>query len=190
MHSEPIIQGVTFLAKTANPGTNLGDLHEMKFVNLKENVSLVANLGVLLGIVFLITEINQANRIATNEAETNLSIMGNELNRNVQSSADFMVKLTSSESQLTEAEEIKLASITLEHFNTWGAASTAYRNGLISEFLFETWMGGLELTLSTYPKIAEQIANDFDGRFKNIEEGESALIDHLRLVLTTEGLLH
>jgi len=92
----------------------------MKFGNLKENVSLVANLGVLLGIVFLITEINQSNRIATNEAETNLSIMGNELNRNVQSSADFMVKLTSSESQLTEAEEIKLASITLEHFNTWG----------------------------------------------------------------------
>ena len=69
----------------------------MKLDKLNEWLTLIANVGVLLGIAFLVVELDQSNRIAEREARTEVVTSGMELQQIFLESIDLpelMIKIS------------------------------------------------------------------------------------------------
>ena len=82
-------------------------------------LTLVANIGVLVGIIFLSLEINQSNRIAERDARSESVAQEFELQKSFIKNAEvsaLMLKLSSGETDLTPLEEFQ-AEIHLESFH-------------------------------------------------------------------------
>jgi hypothetical protein len=160
----------------------------MKAEKLERRLAIAANLGVLIGILFLIAEIDQANRIAQNESESNLNNAAAILSANVRGSADLMVKLMDESPVLTAEEEIQAEQLASEFMAVWGSANNAYRSELIADYLFEIYMVSMEQNLSKYPGLAIALSELYRPRWADISAGESELTDRIRDVLRAQGI--
>ena len=88
-----------------------------------------ANIGVIVGILFLAVEIRQSNRIAIASTEIDVRNSFASSNRSLYSDSDFaelIVKISDVDAQLTPAEEWRVYQYVLEGVNTWLAIETAY----------------------------------------------------------------
>lgn len=160
----------------------------MNLDSLNKWLALGANLGVLVGIVFLVTEIDQANRIAQNESESNLNSAAAFLSANVREEADLMIKLMDESSVLTAEEKFLAEQLASEHMAVWGSANNAYRSGLIADYLWEIYMVAMEQTLNNYPGLALALSELYTPRWAGIVDGELELIDRVRGVLRAQGI--
>ena len=103
---------------------------------LNQWLTLIANLGVLIGIVFLSLEISQSNRIAISEAGTELQAIRLELNKAAWENTDvaeLMVKLRDIEPGLTPVEEYKALSFAYMRINQAISINISFDNGFITE---------------------------------------------------------
>ena len=160
----------------------------MKAERLDKYLAISANLGVLIGILFLIAEISQANRIALNETESNLNNAGATLSANVRGSTELMVKLMDKSSVLTVEEEIQAEQFASEYMAVWGSAYNAYRNELIADYLFEINMISMEQNLTKYPGLAVSLSDLYGLRWAGLMPGENELVDRIRVILRSQGI--
>jgi hypothetical protein len=126
----------------------------MKKIDTGQAIAIVANLGVVAGLVFLAVELQQANRIAI--ASTEIEVRNNfssvnetfYVNREV---AELMEKTTDPNATLSDAEVFRIGSIVRRLMNAWLAIETAYANGLVPESTFNTIEDDIRFSISNFP---------------------------------------
>ena len=128
----------------------------MNFDKANKWLTLLANLGVLVGIVFLTLEINQSNRIAMQEARSELT--SSQLDVEIMflenpDAAAIMVKLSSGE-PLTPEEEFRVSSYALIILNAAAALNLTYENGFTNDRVLQRYMGVHARMIERIPGIA------------------------------------
>ncbi len=132
----------------------------MELTKLNQWLTLAANVGVLLGIVFLSIEIDQqgksidqANRISIATAETEL------FSRNIDwfdsiidnpEMAELSIKLATNQ-ELSMVERARTSAWTNQVFQIWLSSESYYENGLISADIFEAMLGAPAGIMSQFP---------------------------------------
>lgn len=115
-----------------------------------------ANIGVIVGILFLAVEIRQSNRIAIASTEIDVRNSFASSNRSLYSDSDFaelIVKISDVDAQLTPAEEWRVYQYVLEGVNTWLAIETAYANGMVPRETYGVIEDNIRAELTSFPKI-------------------------------------
>ena len=109
--------------------------------NLNKWGSLLANVGVLAGIVFLALEIRQSNRIAMATAEMSIRdhyFTQNQIVLTDDRVTELLVKAKDPNAEFSAIEAEKLDAYIYMQTNTWRAIEIAYMNGLLPHETFET----------------------------------------------------
>ena len=125
-------------------------------------LTLLANLGVLIGIVFLVVEVRQSNRIAI--ATTEISVRDqyrshNELVLANDAVAELLVKAADADGEFSEVETEKLYAYLYGYINTWKSIEIAYENGMLPRTTFEVVLDDVRLALNDYPAIRPMARN-------------------------------
>ena len=123
----------------------------MKLSNLNRWLSLIANSGVLVGIIFLILELDQSNRIAIYDAESMRRSQFLNVNATRIENADIVAKLMHPNPELSEPEYVKALYICRQQINTWIDGEMAYNNGLLSELTFEELLIDIDVMVAEMP---------------------------------------
>ena len=94
----------------------------MKRIDLGQTVSIVANIGVIAGILFLAIELRQNNDLLTSQAAFNQFAIERETIRplieNTDGFSEFMAKVLMDES-LSPAEQIQLFNLQIDIIDSW-----------------------------------------------------------------------
>ena len=128
-------------------------------------LTLGANLGVLAGIFFLAAEIQQSNRIAIASNEFVARNSFNQFNDVVATEtgvAEILVKASSEESELSDAETIKLYHIVVRGLNQWLAVEEAFENGVVPAETHNVIYDDMRAMLDTYPKVRTLLRQAID----------------------------
>ena len=128
----------------------------MKTDKLNEWVSLTANIGVLVGIVFLSIEISQSNRIALGNSEADLRINAMEFVRGISQNDDtalILSKLNTPGPELSPTEMIKAQAIGIEFINLARSAEVLHLHGLITTETFNTYLNEITIYMNNFPGI-------------------------------------
>jgi len=129
----------------------------MNFDNLNRWLTLVANLGVLAGIVFLSLEIDQSNRIAEREARGELLNIVTDINRSSWENpeiAELMVKLRNFDPELTANEEYRAISFAMLQINQAIRLNATYEEGFLPEEILARYLMGSRNFISGLPGLA------------------------------------
>jgi hypothetical protein len=105
----------------------------MNLEKLNQWLSLLANLGVLVGLVFLIVELNQSNRIAAYSAESARRTQFLDMNASRIENPEIIAKLMNPDPELNDIEWVQALYTARQQTNTWLDAEHAVINGLLSE---------------------------------------------------------
>jgi len=121
---------------------------------LNKWLTLVANLGVIAGIVFLALEIRQSNRIAVATSEISIRQTYGALSESVMESpemAEVLFKAQSPDANLSGAERVMGEFYIAREFNTWGAVERAHANGMTSPTALEAAKDDIRVIFESYP---------------------------------------
>jgi len=118
----------------------------MKEIDLGQSIGILANLGVIAGIIFLGIEINQANQAARSQARTDIATSIAEFNMSLADSpelAELFLRGLPNPASLTALERLRVTSYMSALLRLWENSHYQYRNGLFDEVEFfaerETW---------------------------------------------------
>ncbi len=123
---------------------------------LNEWLQILATLGVLVGIIFLALEIQQANRIAI--ATTEITVreawgsVNETINSNLQTS-ELLAKARIADVEFSDAEREMLDAFTARLTNTWDGIEEAYANEMVSRVTFDTAIEDMKWHIDTYPSM-------------------------------------
>ena len=134
----------------------------MKLSSLNEWLTFGANFGVLIGLIFLIVELDQSNRVAVYTAESSRRSQYNEANEFFVEKSEIAAKLRSTNPVLSDSESVEAYHIALIFINNWIDAEFAYQNELVSEATFEESLTDIRVTLGRYPGLISQFEEAFD----------------------------
>jgi hypothetical protein len=121
-------------------------------------LNLVTNLGVIIGIAFLIIELDQTNRIARYTAEVGWRSQAIEINSNRIEYSETYAKLQADEAELTPSERAQALMMARQLFNFWNHAASAYDLGLISDRSFESTLIDISVSLEEAPGLLPSFA--------------------------------
>ena len=130
-------------------------------------VATLANAGVIVGLIFLVMEIRQANMIATATAEIEIRALFSEINEAfyaIPEMNELLVKARDSDSELTEAEYLRAFGFALRLENAWLAIEVAYENGLLPADTNTVIEDDMRAALLNFPALApafRQIVDNF-----------------------------
>ena len=111
----------------------------MKKFDLGQTFTILANVGVIAGIIFLALEIQQANRIALVTAEYELRNSFSAINEAVFTNtelAEFLYQTNELGGAIEGSDISKARSWTHRLLNVWLAATFAYDNGIATEMTY------------------------------------------------------
>ena len=129
-------------------------------------VTILANIGVLAGIAFLVLEIRLSNRIAVAEAELSIRdhyFAHNELVLTNDQVAELLVRAQNPDAEFSDIEAAKLDAYIYMQMSTWRATEIAYLNGLLPRESFELIDREAAGLLRWYPglrPIAQKVVDD------------------------------
>jgi hypothetical protein len=108
----------------------------MKRIDVGQTITILANLGVIAGIVFLAAEISQSNRIAIRDARSELTERTYELQSAIlhnPETAELMVKLGEKQAKLTPQEEYRARSYATLIVNLAATINLNWEDGFLTE---------------------------------------------------------
>ncbi len=123
-------------------------------------LTLLANIGVLVGIVFLVLEIQQSNRIALATTEMSIHDKHQSMNEIVLADdnvAELLVKARTPNAELSAVEIEKLSAYIYASINIWEAIEVAYSNGMVTRTTFDVIRGDIDGILHYYPAMRPAI---------------------------------
>jgi hypothetical protein len=123
----------------------------MKIDRLNQWLSLLANVGVLIGLVFLIAELNQANRIAIYTAESTRSTQFLGMNTSRIENPAIIAKLMQDDPEFTDVEWVQALYTARQQINTWIDAENAVINGLLSETTRRGVFNDIDVVIAEMP---------------------------------------
>ena len=115
----------------------------MNLDDLNKWLTLLANLGVLVGIVFLSLEISQSNRIAIRDARSELTTTNQDIELSFLENSevtDLMVKLANSDKDLTPREKFQAYSYANIIVTAAANLNLNYENGFLEKVVLERYM--------------------------------------------------
>ncbi len=138
----------------------------MKKIDLGQSIGILANIGVIAGIIFLAVELQQNNALLEAEARFNLLEHRAEITT-LQATdiglSELLTKTRAGES-LTRPEAARIASWAARHLLSWEWQYREFQNGALSEneLPVQTWRGVFHRAI---PPMAEY----WDGRRANFD---------------------
>ncbi len=126
----------------------------MKKVDLVQMLQILANVGVIAGIVFLAIEIQQSNRIAKATTEIEIRDNWSSINAAIYSDpaiAELLVKCKSVDPKLTEVEKEQASAFVFQWVNNWLAIEHAYNNGMVTQDTYAEVNDDIRLLVGIYP---------------------------------------
>lgn len=135
-------------------------------------LTLLANFGVLVGIIFLAVEVRQSNRIAI--ATTEISVRdqfktNNELVLANDAVAELLVKAADADAEFSAVETEKLYAYLYAHINTWMSIEIAYENGMLPRATFEVALDDVRGVLQDYPAL-QPLVRETMGSFPSVTD--------------------
>lgn len=143
----------------------------MEINKLNDWLTLLANLGVLAGILFLSIELQQANRIATATAEIEIRNSYGDLNSGIyadEALAELLIRGQDDTAEYDAVEDIRHYQWIIQLVNIWLSIEIAYENGIAPLETYNVIFDDMNLTLgvpysrkqlrlihSQYPSLAE-----------------------------------
>ena len=121
---------------------------------LNKWLGLIANLGVIVGIAFLVLEIRQSNRIAiaSNEIELRKGWAGiNEVIVSNMQVAELLAKARNRDAEFTQPQVEIIDAYVARQFNDWNAIEKAYENEMVSATTLNVAKEDIKWTIDTYP---------------------------------------
>ena len=120
-------------------------------LNILEVLGMVT---VILSLLFVAYEINQANKIAMVDSEQ--AIWGNfssinELIMGNTEYAELMHKMTNEDAEFSEADLEKVRAFVRRMTNAWSAAENSYISGMLTEQTYQLLYDDVRNLLTTYP---------------------------------------
>lgn len=128
----------------------------MQTKRINKWLTLLANIGVLVGIVFLAIEVRQSNRIAVAATEISVRDQFNSINEQILANdvlAQLLVKATDAKAVFTAVESEKLYAYMYLSTNTWTAIEIAYENGMLPRSTFDEALVDIRVVLQDYPAL-------------------------------------
>jgi hypothetical protein len=143
----------------------------LRNVNASQLVSTLANVGVIIGLVFLILEIQQANRIALATTEIGTRSLMSEINEAlyaVPGFSELLAKMKNQNAELTEEEEIRAIGYVYRLANAWQATIVAYNNEMVPLASYVGIEDDIRMMLTAYPAMAP-VFRRFLGEYPSFE---------------------
>jgi hypothetical protein len=128
----------------------------LKKLNVGQAITIVANLGVIAGIVFLSLEISQANRIAVHDARIDLAQRNYELQMSILENpevSELMVKLMSNDDALTPQEKIQASGYATLLVVFAATINAALEDGLLTDAALGRHIGAVRNNIRRTPGI-------------------------------------
>ena len=151
----------------------------MKLDQVNKWLTLMANAGVLAGIIFLSLEINQSNRIAVQEAHSNLTSELGEVQNLIlenQELARVMSKLATG-GELSPEEQVQAVSFAWTFVNQAAALYLTYENGFISDAVMGRYLRAQSAQIDRFPGVAPYLSDVLDS--VEMSRGVSPAFDKL-----------
>lgn len=133
---------------------------KLKLSEYTDIMTLVANVGVLIGVIFLIVQIQQANQIASRDSRDGIvdsHIQNYGLFLENPDLATLLEKLSSTSPELTDLEKIQASLIAGNQFYVWSKTNVGATTGLLPE---ANELGQINLArdfIKTYPGLVPYI---------------------------------
>jgi hypothetical protein len=137
----------------------------METNRLNNWLTLIANFGVIAGIVFLGLEIQQSNRIAIVGTEISVRSGFAEINHAVYSDPGLsmlLVRLADVDSELTIDEDIRVYAFVQQLLNTYMAVEAARDNNMLPPITFDNMESDLRNSMAALPKIRTYFQRAYD----------------------------
>ena len=150
----------------------------MNLDKLNQWLSLLANVGVLIGLLFLIIELNQANRIAVYTAESTRSSQFIGMNTSRIENPEIIAKLMQPDPEFTDVEWVQALYTARQQVNTWIDAENAVINGLLSEATRRAVFKDIDVVIAEMPGLIPAFEYLFDG-YEIDENSELETMAHL-----------
>jgi|GEM_PF-1637006 len=135
--------------------------------SLNKWLTLGANLGVLVGIIFLSLQISQANRIATGTMEEDIRERYSDLSNSIIENPEFAVtwaKLQSEEPELSNVERQQVFNYARSYWLFFVSAESAFDKGLLTENTLNVYIDILPSILEGNPGFAPFFIPFVEGR--------------------------
>ena len=119
----------------------------------------MANLGVIVGIVFLALEIQQANRIAIASTEIGVRDSWQRLNESIYANsevAELWIKAADPKTQWSAVEEVRITTVINSLVNVWLSVETACANEIAAQATFDEIRDEIRFIIQVMPAAREQ----------------------------------
>ena len=120
---------------------------------------IVGSIAVVVSLLYLTTQVKQANRQSASDAGFAFLSELNRLNDFVftdPEGASIVVKLKS-DAELTAEEQVKVEAFTDRAINTWYSAEVSYRKGIFDQDLFDDVLDDVKRYLRMYPGLRKYL---------------------------------
>ncbi len=141
-------------------------------------LSLLANLGVLIGLIFLIFELNQSNRIAIYSAESARRTQFLDMNTSRIENPEIIAKLMNPDPEFDDIEWVQALYTARQQTNTWIDAEHAVINGLLSEVTYKEIFDDIDVVVEEMPGLIPAFEYLFEA-YKADENSDLETIAHL-----------
>ena len=144
----------------------------MKIEKINSWLGLAANCGVIVGLIFLIVEIDQSNRIAVYSAESTRRSQYIEMNTSRIENAETIAKFMHPEAKLNEVEWVQAIYTVRQSINTWIDAENAVLSGLLSEDTYNEIFTDIDVVVAEMPGLKPAytyILEKYDLESRNLE---------------------
>jgi len=159
----------------------------MNVAKLNDFLSIIANVGVLIGLVFLILELNQSNRIAiaASEAEIRSTLIapGYSILENPEL-IELLSKLQRND-PIDDSELTAAAVIVGMRFSTWAGVVEQYNMGVFSDNTLNNYTEDMKTFFKNTPGALPFLAVIRENY--NIQSGENPLYDVFLAELSARG---
>ncbi len=118
---------------------------------LNQWLTLLANVGVLVGLFFLVAELNQSNRIAVYSAESNRTSQFLYMNTTRIEHPEIIAKLMRPDPEFTDVEWVQALYTARQQINTWIDAENAAINGLLSDATHQAMYNDIDVVIAEMP---------------------------------------
>ena len=164
-----------------------GKLERIDTDRLNRWLTLIANIGVIVGIAFLAVEIRQANRIAIASTEIGVRTGWIQLNESIYFSSDvaeLWIKAADPSSQWSPIEEVRVTTIINNLINIWLSVETACANEIATRATCDEIEDEIRFLIKAMPAAHEQWRT-VTGRYPSM--ADSRVFEIVNSALADEG---
>lgn len=139
----------------------------MKTEKINQWLSLAANFGVIVGLVFLVVELHQANVIAEGEARDRNAEAIFQIAQAISESEELLklsVKLRKPDPELSPLEDELAKQLAAMYINKWGKLVIQNSTGLLPESSLAFGQAGIAATFDEYPGLSPYVATFLEYR--------------------------